>query len=265
MGELVKTTAPNLQGKARVDLVKTDFDALVWQKGYDVIVEKAIECPCRNRPDGMALSNCRNCGGSGWVFYNPNQTRMVIQSINKDTQYKEWSKENLGTAKITALNEQRLSYMDKITIINSIQSLNETLFLKQHTDGKYRVMTTYPIIDIVDIFRFADSDSPLIKLTSDDYSIQHNQWIELNNVNEQYPTISVRYLYNPVYYILDVNRDVMTSKKLTAGKDIDKDFPVSAVGRAAHYILDSQNYNQDYLLDNSYDKQCDSSLNFKRC
>lgn len=262
---LIKTTAPNLQGKARVDLVKSDFDAIVWQKGYDVILEKAIECPCRNRPDGQALSDCRNCGGSGWVFYNPVQTRMVIQSINKDTQYKEWSKENLGTAKISALNEQQLSYMDKITILNAVQTLNETLFFKQHSDGVYRAMSTYKIIDIVDIFEFVDSQHPLKVLTENDYTIVNERWIELSNVTEQYPTISIRYTYNPIYHILDINRDVMTSKKLIAGKDINKDFPVSAVGRVAHYILNIQNFNQEYLFDNSYDKGCGTESNFKRC
>jgi len=122
--QIIQQTPPNTQGKTRVDLDKSDFDALVWQKGYDVYVDKAMKCPCRNTPDSQALSNCRNCGGSGWIFFNRKETRMVLQSMNANNRYQEWSEEKLGTVRITSLNKEQLTYMDRITIKNGYSISN---------------------------------------------------------------------------------------------------------------------------------------------
>lgn len=264
----ITQTPPNTQGKARVDLIKSDFDALVWQKGYDVFLDKAIKCPCRNVPDAQGLSNCKNCGGSGWLFINRKKTRMVIQSMNIDTRYKEWSEEKLGTARITALNEEQLAYMDRITVATGMITTSQVLFFKKHSDGKWRAMCIYPILELVDAFIFDKPEDPLIKAEKgQDFEIVNKNWIELSETHTQkeHPTISLRYRHNPMFHVVDLTRNVMTTKAIQKGKDIDTSMPLSAVAKLAHYVLDEQNFNGDYLNDNDYSEGCDVKYTNKEC
>lgn len=248
--------APQLQGKARVDLVKSDFDALVWQKGYDVLLDKAIKCPCRNIPDNQALSDCKNCGGSGWVFINRTKTRMVIQAMNRDTQYKEWSEELLGTAKLTTLENEHLSYMDRITISNATQTVSQTVHFETHSDNKVRARAYYPILNVHEVFLFDQSNVPLIKAIEGEHFVIKDNWIELTDQHNHFETLSIRYDYNPSYHIIDHTRAMLTTKVIKQGRDVDTALPVSAVAKLAHYVLDEENYNNQLLFDNSYTEQC---------
>jgi hypothetical protein len=260
---IIAQTPTNTQGKARVDLVKSDFDAVVYQKGYDVHLDRAMKCPCRNTPDAQGLSSCKNCGGSGWMFYNRTLTRMVVQSMNSQTKFQEWSQEKLGTARITALNETMLGYMDRVTLINTKVINSQVLFFKAHQDSKKRAMCVYPIIDMLDAFIFEGTDQPLLPAERGvDYIIAGGNWLELTAKHDalENPTISIRYTHNPSFHIVDINRNTMTTKKLTAGVDVDKNLPVSAVARSSHYVLDEEKYTADYLFDNSYIKGCDEVL-----
>lgn len=114
MEKKIVETKASYPGVPRVDFLYPDFDALVDNKGYEVIWERAIPCPCSKRVQHQ--STCRNCGGSGWVFINPTRIKAVCQSLNKNTRYKDWSVEMLGTAAITVKSMFHLNFMDKIMI-----------------------------------------------------------------------------------------------------------------------------------------------------
>jgi len=126
--------------------------------------------------------------------------------------------------------------------------------------------TAFRIRNLIDAFIFKHSTDPLIKAErATDYEIVNHNWIELDqrhvdaNLSEtkQYPTMSIRYQHNPMYHIIDINRDTMTTKVLTKGRDGNVSLPLSAVGRSAHYVLDEENFNGDYLNNNDYNEGCD--------
>lgn len=265
---VIAQTPPVTQGKARVDLVKSDFDALVWQKGYDVYHDKAIKCPCRNLPDGQSQSSCKNCGGSQWVFVNRTETRMVVQSINKDTKFKEWSEEKLGLAKITAMQESKIAFMDRIILRNSLATTSHTLFARVHADGKLRCKSVYDIESIDFIYLFAGVGNKLTVVPSDKYTIDDGSWITLSDdyLSISNPTISIRYNHHPAFHINEVSRSIIDSYVIQKTDDIQRDqirpFPVHAVGRLAHYVLDEENYSNDRLFDNSI-LDCDDVVSTK--
>ena len=89
----------NVQG---VDFRRNDFNALVWQKGYSSIIDHAVYCPCRGT-GAHPKSDCHNCGGNGWVFVNPYEERLVMHSMNLQTNLRAWSEETLGTVSISAM------------------------------------------------------------------------------------------------------------------------------------------------------------------
>ena len=261
------TSSPNLAGLPRVDLVKNDFDGIVYQKGYTVTIEKALKCPCRNVQEAAPLPSCRNCAGSGWMFYNKLVTKMVLQSMNMDTKFKTWSEEKMGVVKISAMSELELGYMDKVTIVDAEVVDSQVLFAKDYNEGysdkKLRAKTIYDINSILDVFFFEGSDKPLMLLTEGvDFTIntQQRNIIELDPKFNKYehPTISIRYRHNPTFYILEFMRELMSTQKVdkTTGSDQTIVLPVHAMGRRAHYVLNEENSSGTYLFDNSYSSKC---------
>ena len=98
MANLITTPPANVDTTTRVDFNKPSFEKLIYQKGLDVVWEQAIHCPCKDdEAANQGLSSCKNCGGTGWVFINPEETKMIIHSMNLNTRYKEWSMEKLGS------------------------------------------------------------------------------------------------------------------------------------------------------------------------
>lgn len=250
----ISTTQPSTLGKGRVDLVKSDFDAAIVQKGYDVFLDKAIRCPCRRIADRQPLSSCRNCGGSGYVYLNRHKTRMIVQAMNTSTKFKEWSEELIGSVRITARDEENISFMDRITMIGAEVITSQVLHPTEF-NGEVRGKVIYDIKEIYEIFTFTSDDQPLKKLEENiDYTIGGNV-LTFNTSYSSWEnfTVSVRYAHEPTYHIIDMVRESMTTKVKIGGQEKAVVMPVSAVGRKSHYVLDEQNYNGTYILDNSYD------------
>jgi hypothetical protein len=255
---IIVQSAPSTAGKPQVYLVKSDFDALLQQKGYDVYHDHAIKCPCSSRDGGAPQSNCKNCGGAGWFYINRTKTRIVLQSMNVNTAKKEWSEERLGTANITARAEENLSFMDRLTLIDSESEHSQVIFLDKQPDtnnlyGNLR----YNPIEIYSVFLYRGASEPHSLLKKDiDYTVNRNQ-VKLNIKygSIENPTISVRYKHNAEYTVIDLPRDVMTSTiRDTANGNVEKDvqFPLSAIGRRSHYMIDRNDYSNDNLIDNSF-------------
>jgi len=257
---IITQTSPNLQGQARVDLQKEDFDAQVWFKGVDVYHEKALRCPCKAR-GGENSTNCLNCLGSGWLFIQKTETKMVVQSMNLRTQYKDWSEETVGNVTVTSLAKDGIAYMDRITVQKALSRFSEVVYPIQ-SKGKFIAKTVYEIVSLEEAFLFLDEALPLVKLElGTDITISSNI-IELSrDIYDQYGPkgMSLRYVHNPAFHVIDVTREVMITDRQDKRTGITEtqNMPVSSVARRAHYIFDSfhvyrNNDNQTQLIDNSY-------------
>jgi hypothetical protein len=270
---IVSRTPPNVSGQAKVDLRKNDFDAAVWLKGYDVYIDKAIKCPCAVKSNNGALSSCKNCGGSGYVFINRYQTKLLLQSMNIDTRYKEWSQEKLGTVRITARTEDELTYMDRVTLLTGLMSTTQTIH--PFTKGnQIKGRATHPPVEIEEVFCFVDGSEELRKLnygtdvsiTGIDFSVENNiLTFSSEFLAWEHFSVTIRYKHYPTYHIIDLPRGVMETEALnkTNGRNEYTKMPIHAIGRLAHYVLDEQNLNEDFLLDNSYDVACVSNANIQ--
>ena len=256
-------TAPNLIGQQSPEFSKPAFDAAIWNKGYTVIRETAIECPCKTN-NNAPLETCSNCLGTGWLFINPIQTMAIMHSLNKNTEYKEWSPELLGTASCTVMDDNKLGFMDKITLTNSGGENplpNESIFsevktLRTSGTNKF-IFLAYKPTEIEDVFIFAGSGNKLTRLSSDDYSIreENNYVIEFDYA---FPvgfngSISIRYRHQVQYLVLDIPHDVRGSKiKDSNGKLVNTVLPNNAIVRRAHEVLNVPDYSGDNIQDNSY-------------
>lgn len=249
-------SAPNLSARPQSFFKKNEFDIVIWNHGYDVIVERALRCPCKTK-GGDNLSSCKNCGGSGWLFINPVKTKAILSSQNASTQFKDWSETNAGNVNVTVRDIDKLAFMDRITALQGETIHTQTAY-PQFYKGVLFAFLDYEPKSISEVFMFhKDNDKLVLLANNEDYTIIDSKIIlDKKFMGVQEVTLSLRYIHAPQYHIIDIKRDVMTAPTFESGGKKKTQFPISAQGRRAHYVLDRQNFNSDLIFDNSYSKLC---------
>lgn len=260
---ITKESPPNLIGSPDIQLSKNDFDSVVWKKGYRVYHDKLINCPCKSE-EGLFTTTCINCGGTGYVLVQRNETKMILQGMNQETKYKEWSEEKMGLVKITALPTQVLTIMDRIILLDAETTFNQVVYPKKRGKDTFALLFYEPL-KVLNILMFDGANRLLKKLTDADYELQSNVIFLKKDFGNDL-RVSINYSYRPQYHIIDTQRDLMLSD--TRGTDLivveGAQFPISAMGRKSHYVLDRHNYNLTNLdkidIENDYNKdqsKCD--------
>lgn len=258
---IIAQTPPSLVAAPNIEFRKNDFEQAIWLKGYKVIHEKALKCPCKSENSDQQ-SNCKNCGGSAWIFINPVETRAILHSMNRDTQFKEWSQQDMGRVNISMMDKDNLSYMDRITLIDGKAVFSQALHFKEK-DGILFTYAAYNIKEITFIGLFINVDNKLQRLEIDtDYTFQDNtiflneKYTSTFNESDEDMSISVRYVHSPQFYVIDLTREMMTTIVKEKGKEKSISMPISAIGRRGHYILDKENLSGTRLVDNSFVDEC---------
>lgn len=251
------TPAKKLDSHMNSDFDKLDFDGAVRTKGNEVIFEKAYLCPCKSK-ESDHRSICKNCGGTGWFFCNPTRTEMVVTGVMSDPKLKagalqQWGMLDSGSVKITSYDDIKLTFMDKVTIVDATAEHNLIVYPVLKDDGSQ--LFAYSKYDIVGIDYIALFDSPtdeLIKLEeTTDYTFEDNVIVFNSQYNDLVdPCVTIRYIHNPVFHIMEILRESMTSPAQNG--TIKNVFPVHALGRRAHLITDIENFAGNRLLDNSW-------------
>jgi hypothetical protein len=231
------------------------FNSLIFDKGYEVYIDKALRCPCAVKGNGQALISCNNCIGTGWIFMDRVSTRIAIQGINAEVKYQDWSKLSTGMAKVTARAIDRLAFMDRIIVREAEGYFNEILRPREH-NGKMTCFTTYEILEIESIMMFDNDKSPLKRIPAPDYTIE-NEKIILHNkyLNQKDLTLTIRYRHHLTYHIIDMNRDitkVRTKEGCSASNEELQSMPINGTARKAHYLFDNLKYEESSrLIDNT--------------
>jgi hypothetical protein len=257
MTSIRTATPPNLIGQPDNKLFrKNDFDSIIFQKGYDLIIEQAVACPCRGK-SGEAKPTCQNCLGTGWVFLNPVKTKGVLSSINYNTKYKEWSPELVGTASLTVREEERLSFMDKVTFEDRTSVLSEVRPVIQSETKKF-IFCSYKVRRVKFLFVFSTDNSKLINIPADKFNIvQGNNFVvEISN-SFVFPVnfngvISIDYEHEVSYNVIDIPHDFRsTFTKNNKGQQVEDLLPMQAIIRRSHFVLgEPTNYSGNNLINN---------------
>lgn len=242
------------------DFVLPEIEAAIRDKGYDVIIEKAYLCPCKGKGDPSHLNVCKNCGGSGWVFANPTKTKLIISGLAADGKLKEaalreWGLIDGGTVKVTGVDSDKLTYMDRITVLDATAEHNEIVY-PQLTDDDTTLFafTHYDVVSVDLVALFEGVGVKLKRLTEPtDYSFTDNIITFAASYNAvTNPSVTIRYRHRPVFHIIDVLRESMTSTKGQHGAQQKLVMPVHALAKRAHLVKDVENYVGNRLLDNSW-------------
>lgn len=255
---IIKETAPSV-GDYSFDKTfdEKDFNNSIHDHGYEVEIEKALRCPCANFNNGLSKPSCKNCGGSGWFFVEKKKTVALVSSMNRKTKYVNWTEEDKGTISISLRNADRIAFADRMKILEVESIFSQSLKIR-NIGGKYFAFFFYNPLEIDLCYAFISEEKPLIFLEpEEDYLLDGNAFILLNkSIQKENMTVSVRYLHNPIYSIIDINRDVMKNRnKACDGKDFKALLPISCVGRKLHLVTDAPDIYGNGLLDNTnYEK-----------
>lgn len=262
MAELQPTNRGLNTNPNRVDFQQNVFDQIIQEKGRPVLFEKALQCPCKSR-DTNQQSNCKNCGGSGWLFVNATETRMVIQAMTIANDIKGWSEEARGTINISCRSFENLTYMDRISLLDSKAIFNEVLFFKKSTSDptKYFAYSKYTIKEVLYAGLFISISDPLTKVVGTNFNFEGTNMITIStaiieglaNLSEY--SITLKYIHPPTFYVIEMKREAMESLALIGGTERNQRLPISAVGRRAHYIPDSENFTKTRINNNDYIEQ----------
>ncbi len=259
----MKQTPPNLIGQPYVPFRPTDFDAVIWNKGYALKIEKAVACPCRGT-DGSPLSDCENCYGLGYFYINPFDTRAIMTSLNSETKLKEWSLEKLGTVSFTLMSEYsdgKVSFNDRFTL-TSVNEDSPTPFASvsevrqiQETETEKFVFLTFMIKEIMEVWSFNLSSSLLTRIDPSLYSLSDENPYVLKldpTVNPTNNVVSVRYKHLLQYIVVDIPHEVRSSLvRDDNGADKTIELPNQFVAKRINFAAKGD-YNGLGLLDNSY-------------
>lgn len=246
--------APNLTGIASPEFFENEFDAAIYLKGYRVILERALRCPC-HAPDAP-LVDCQNCFGTGYFYVNAIDTKALITGINQNNQYKNWSEELLGTVSITVRESDKdnLGFFDKVTIKDQFSTFSENLKIRK-TEENLFVFTTYKPIEILAVYSFISSDKPLLKLDKTQYSIsdKNGYCILFDSELEIGDTVSVYYRHEWEGHVIDLPHEIRASwkKDRATGKLVQTALPIQAMVRRSHLIaIDKPNFDGNGIVYN---------------
>lgn len=271
---ILTETPVELLGQSQPSLNVEDFDKALFSNGYEVVYENALKCPCKNIQVKTNLLDCQNCGGSGWFFINRTRTRLLSQSINRETKFLEWSEEDKGNIQITARFEDRLAFMDRIIFMDVDSIFNQVVRINV-LRGKIWAKLFYAPLRIDDAFLFVDKEKPLKQLLfNTDYIVDYDKILFFNTNNNLFGgedsikegkyTISVRYRHLATYSIIDSNRDILKSRARRCeydGEEILEGMPFSYIARKTHYMFDDVDLFNESLFDNTYRQQKGTRVN----
>ena len=228
----------------RVDFDPDKFNSRVQEKGINVLWEKMAACPCRKDITSQAISNCVNCQGTGFTFYDSKQIRAMISGASGSKNFQQWSEVLQGTVNISVDPYYKLGWYDKIVVIDadtvfSEQKLIETSYIAQ--DGHSASFNLhYPVLEVSNIFKF---NSELSSLETINLSLVTINLVNRKNITIQYDfdvndKISINYLYNPTYLIIDLLNDYRnTYTKFKRPEEFLGKMPIRALAKKLHLVL----------------------------
>jgi hypothetical protein len=243
----------------RVDFDEGRYETLIAQKGVDLLVEKALQCPCKTASINQ-LSTCRNCGGTGWVFVNPRRTRLVVQGMGIKKIEEVWTSLMKGIIRVSFPPYEDLAHMDRITRLNANSVFAETFQLTE-ANNKVFGFITYQPKEIEYIGLYQNDTEPFLQLTTAQFTVTNNRidliGVDLDafEIDANNPlTATIRYVHAPTFNVIDVDREPLDNYKWTGTGEQLQELPGKALAQRTHNLEDLVKLRQGKLLNNNYNE-----------
>jgi hypothetical protein len=192
---------------ARVDFNPQDFEDIIQQKGYRVLWEKNLICPCIDPVTLHPVPNCVNCDGRGKYYYDPKEIRGLITRQTKELLIGEaLGVLESGTAYITVSHDNYINKFDRMTNLDSTVKYQETVI---HDDKTGEAdWLSYPVATTVEVaITQPTRTSPLVTLVQNiDFTIEADgkiDWISAKKPRDK-QGVSFSYYMHPVWEVISI-------------------------------------------------------------
>jgi hypothetical protein len=223
----------------RVDFDRDKFTRLLLDKGYEVTWSKAQFCPNRSGPSPRDHDiNCTICDSSGFLYFDPIDTRMLMTSLAVNEQYYAFGRFDSGKHNVTALPEFKLSFWDKLEMTKSVGRFTQLLMRQP---GTMQDVAKYEALELVNVTWVNESTEAVetaligVEVTIVDGEIVWTDDTRRPNDRQLY---SVAYTYRPQYIITDLPHHVRDTYVSVSDKDSHVEMPVSAIAELNFLIRD---------------------------
>lgn len=201
--------------------------------GYEVTWEKGQPCPFRKGPNPLDHDiNCHVCH-SGYIYYDPIDTQMIVTSLGISQQYFAYGKFESGRAQITAYPEFKISFWDRITLRDS-RTRHGEMVLRQRSSLRDR-----PKFDAICVERivWATGDQTFDVAYESDYTFDQITG-ELVWLSEHRPGAdtyySMLYFSRPKYIVMDTVHNIRDQKDGITHQMAE--FPNQVIGQLDFFI-----------------------------
>jgi len=259
MGHTAPITQQQLKS-ARVDFKADKFDILVEQKGLKLTHQYSVKCSCIREVNGSALPNCEICEGIGFTFNGSHILKGIIQAINFNPKFQQYSEVNLGTALLTTRYTDRLGWYDKIIVDDGATMFSENIFPIIRGTGitqKCSGLLTYVPIDFLQplgsnvtmkAFLYVNTTTQTELTYNTDYTFTGREMILSNALRDALIAsgkdkyyIGVRYKHKPEYIVMDIQKNIRNSLVLNVGGGEElRHLPIHCTIKKTHYLLNGQ-------------------------
>lgn len=196
---VVQPVASQMFNWAQLNPVDLDrIKAVIQAQHPNVLWEKAALCPnvIDNGDHNPACDLCLH----GILFFDPQQVSMLVQAANLQQQFYIQGQFKSGSALVTALPENAISYGDRITIINNKVRTSDK---RRRAQGTLIDKPKYPIIDVV----LLRTSKTTYKMGSD-FNINKDGFIEWTPSKKRRPAdgewYTIVHTHRPVYIITEL-------------------------------------------------------------
>ena len=225
----------------RVDFNKNEFDSKIQQKGYDVYWEQMTLCPCRKESSAQPDIDCSNCNGSGYFYLTGKTIRALVSGIGLNKGFINWTENLTGTANMTTVAENRIGWMDRITVLSGESMFSEIIkkeTLEVNDETTNWVITKYNVNSLTTVLGFIRANTDLENLVSKSIIDSGNKKKIILPSTTSSSSVSLLYQYNPVYFVIDVTNDYRNSfvKNIDGGEKLIN-LPLHCIIKKAHLTI----------------------------
>lgn len=222
----------------RVDFYTQKFKDKVIEKGYDITWERMALCPCRKDFSSQPISNCKNCNGMGYFWFDETQTIAMISNVAVQKKFLQWSDELAGSAYLTINPEYKVGWMDKITVTSAESMYSEICNVIIDEDDFALIKLRYPLLENEKMLLFVSPESDLVEIPINDIEYVDSKTIKILTAVNEGDNISILYKHHPTYLVIDTLNDYRnTYLKKRMPVETLKRMPIRVMIKKAHLVV----------------------------
>lgn len=177
-----------------------------------------IKCPCVDNRSSYR-SDCRNCGGRGFVYIKKNEEIVLADSLSQNYSWDEMGEVIGGGVNISASGQSVFAIGDVLEFLDEGVYKNELSLGVSKVDGSLVLNTIYKVYKVLNAYLFQNVTTELTAISLDNISIEEGV-VTINNLTFEGDTyISLRYAYCPVFRVANFDRETVATTVIVNGKE----------------------------------------------